>query len=113
MFNDALFMITKENFLDFCNKIKNLVLCKEPEDVMKEEEEKKQNKLLKENQIEIDKEKLKKEKKEEKKNDDVEIMKKMVNKSWTKIFKYNLSNLNIKNFFRKNVLTLEEFEKKK
>ena len=113
MFNDALFMITKENFIDFCNKIKNLVLCKEPEDVMKEEEEKKQNKLLKENNIEIDKEKLKKEKKEEKKNDDVEIMKKMVNKSWTKIFKYNLSNLNIKNFFRKNVLTLEEFEKKK
>ena len=116
MFNDALFMITKENFIDFSNKIKNLVLCKEPEDVMKEEEEKKQNKILQENILEINKEKLKKEKKEEKeekKNDDVEIMKKMVNKSWTKIFKYNLSNLNIKSFFRKNVLPLEEFEKKK
>ena len=84
MFNDAVFQMTKDSFYGFYQKLLNLILFKDPEDEMKKKE-----------------------------GEDNEIVMKMAQKNWYKIFKYNLSNLQLGSLFKKNTLNLEEFEKKK
>ena len=115
MLNDAVFMMTIESALNLYQKLKNLLLCRDPEDIIKEEEKKRKEKEEKEQGkiIERDKEKEKEKDKEKGEETGVEMMSKMAKKNYYKIIKYNLSNLDCLSFFKKNLTNLEDFERKK
>ena len=118
MHNDAVFMMTIESALNLYEKIKNLLLCSEPDYVIQKQEKKRKegDERDKDKGKDKDKDKEKeKEKEKEKPVEDtgVELMSKMANKNYYKIIKYNLSNLDCLDFFKKNLIDLEDFEKKK
>ena len=113
MLNDAVFMMTIESALNLYEKLKNLLLCRDPEDIIKEEERKRKEKKEKEEGKIIENEKEKEKEKEKVEETGVEMMSKMAKKNYLKIIKYNLTNLDCLSFFKKNLINLEDFERKK